>query len=829
IFDYVRPERIDWMKQVYASVLSGESKKTEVEFINNGNLISYCNKYKPYYLDNGEIGGVVVLSIEQTEQKIAENKLRESEARFRSLIENSSEMIVLADEQGRFVYLSPSFERITGFAVEASLGHYATEYLQPDFIEKSANLFQELIDNPGKTYFCTSQIKCKDGSLVWLEGTVTNLLHDPNVKAVVSNYRDSTSRKLAESKILESERRFRAIVEQYPMPVITYQPSGLFISANAAWEEMWEDKIENVKGYNILEDKQMIDSGLFPFIKSAFSGEVVTTPVFDYDPKLIGKNGRKRWIQMIIYPLKDEKNNITEVILITQDYTAIHEAEIKLSQSEAKFKSLIQNSQDGIGRLTNDGTLLEMSPSGRKILGYDIHEFVGKIRPDLIHENDIGYLKEAFEDVVKNPGNTRSVEYRYLHPDGQIHWIETNFRNQLDDPAVAAIVNNFRDITDRKHKEEQILRLNKKLKTAQEIALLGYWEINLQDGENYLSDEIYRICRIEDSSIDFPMEDFMKLVHPKDLKRFIENHENLVQTGEAFETEYRMLFPDRKQKIVLSKGNLVYDQEGKPLIIEGTLQDITALKKVEKELMKLNNQLKLRAKQLADSNAELEQFAYIASHDLQEPLRMVTSFMSQLEKKYSEKLDDKAQQYIHFAMDGAVRMRTIILDLLEFSRIGKSDFDFEEVDMNALVLEAIKQNKKLVEEKSAHITHDKLPSVWIQRTPLLQVFQNLLGNSLKYMESGKKPQIHIGVEELSTKWIFSITDNGIGINEQFFDKIFILFQRLHNRDEYSGTGIGLAICKKIVEKYGGEIWVESTEGNGATFYFSLLKGIKNSK
>ncbi len=254
------------------------------------------------------------------------------------------------------------------------------------------------------------------------------------------------------------------------------------------------------------------------------------------------------------------------------------------------------------------------------------------------------------------------------------------------------------------------------------------------------------------------------------------------------------------------------------------LSDITNRKTSEIQLEQLNQSLQKHAKELAMSNAELEQFAFVASHDLQEPLRMVTSFMTQLEKRYSAVIDDKGRQYINFAVDGAKRMRQIILDLLDFSRVGNTEDDTEEVNFNKLLNEILVLYRRQIEELKADITVEDLPTLQTFKAPARQIFQNLVGNSLKYHKAGQAPVIHISCKETKTHFQFSVKDNGIGIAPKYFDKIFIIFQqRLHNKEEYSGTGMGLAITKKIIETLGGKIWVESEEGKGSTFHFTLPK------
>ena len=280
-------------------------------------------------------------------------------------------------------------------------------------------------------------------------------------------------------------------------------------------------------------------------------------------------------------------------------------------------------------------------------------------------------------------------------------------------------------------------------------------------------------------------------------------------------------FNGKKNYTLLTKVPFRFGDNKKGLV--GISRNITEIKEKEKALEELNEALKKHADELALSNKELEQFAYIASHDLQEPLRMVTSFLTQLKKKYNNKLDDRAQQYIYFAHDGATRMRQIILDLLEYSRVGRVAHKVTAVNLELLVSEVLSLQKKSIEEKNAKIEIGVLPELEVEEPVLRQLFSNLIGNALKYCSKERQPKIKISSLEKEKYWEFKITDNGIGIEEEFKEQIFIIFQRLHQRDEYDGTGIGLAICKKIVDNFGGKIWVDSRPGEGSSFYFTIPK------
>ncbi len=252
-------------------------------------------------------------------------------------------------------------------------------------------------------------------------------------------------------------------------------------------------------------------------------------------------------------------------------------------------------------------------------------------------------------------------------------------------------------------------------------------------------------------------------------------------------------------------------------------KDITDRKKHEIQLLELNEQLEKKSNDLIAINKELEQFAYVASHDLQEPLRMITGFLTQIEKKYNDILDERGKQYIHFAVDGAQRMRRIILDLLDYSRVGNAQGSLEKVDLRKVLEEINLLFSKQIEEKQAKIIYKKLPTIFAHRAPIRQVFQNIIANALHYSKEDTPPEIIITCEDKKTHWEFSISDNGIGIEKDFYSKIFILFQRLHTKEQYTGAGMGLAIAKKIVETYSGKIWVESTVGEGTTFHFTLRK------
>jgi len=307
-------------------------------------------------------------------------------------------------------------------------------------------------------------------------------------------------------------------------------------------------------------------------------------------------------------------------------------------------------------------------------------------------------------------------------------------------------------------------------------------------------------------------------------KSFNELMRGEIRPVELFENN--IMTKNGEKRVISWHNSLIRDDGGEIIATLSSGIDITERKKAEDALRQANKDLKKYAEELKRSNSELEQFAYVASHDLQEPLRMVASFTQLLSRRYKDILDDNAKEFISFAVDGANRMQRLINDLLSYSRIQTKERAFNETDCEEILGQVRANLHESIEKNGAMITNDPLPAVFVDQTQMLQLFQNLIDNAIKFSGKGP-PRVHLSAENKGGEWLFTVRDNGIGIDPQFNKRIFMIFQRLHSREEYPGTGIGLAICKRIVERHGGEIWVESEHEKGSTFYFTIpVKGEK---
>lgn len=311
-----------------------------------------------------------------------------------------------------------------------------------------------------------------------------------------------------------------------------------------------------------------------------------------------------------------------------------------------------------------------------------------------------------------------------------------------------------------------------------------------------------------------------QLLHPEDRPRAFSAWRVAVEGKAPYDLEYRVRRGDGEYEWFKVIGRPIRDAAGQIVRWFGVAINIEALKRAGESLHQANERLRQQSEELVATNRDLEQFAYIASHDLQEPLRAVSGFVTLLQQRYGGRLDEKADSYINAAVEGASRMQALINGLLEYSRVGTRGNVPASASAADALQEALENLQTLMQESGAIVTADPLPQVRADAAQLTHVFQNLIANAIKF-RSAQTPEIQVGAQRQDSSWLFWVRDNGIGIDPQYSERIFLIFQRLHTRTKYPGTGIGLAICKRIVERHGGSIWVESQPGQGATFYFTL--------
>lgn len=488
------------------------------------------------------------------------------------------------------------------------------------------------------------------------------------------------------------------------------------------------------------------------------------------------------------------------------------EAENELSLSHERFFKFFKSSPipTNIIRI-RDGQYIHVNHAFLKLFSLTREQVIGKTSKDW---NIIAPEKREniLEHVKQNNYNMQDMEVTLHSTTGKRIDILTSTQT-IEINGEPHMLNTLVDITERKKFEEELIKSRKSLSDAQKLSKTGSWEFNLKTGELFWSDELYHIFELEHTPPDKLFKACREKIHPDDISNLDDAINLANEAGIAVVYEHRVIMGDGSIKHLLGLGEIIKDEQGNPVWLKGTTQDITERKLTEEILRQNYIQLDIK-------NKELEQFAFIASHDLQEPLRTISSFTDLLTEEYAATFDKNANTYVRFIAQSTNRMRDLINGLLEYSRLGNKRV-LQETDCNKVLNNALANLHAAIAESGAVISSEKLPVLKAYPLELELLMQNLTGNAIKFKKPNTTPTLKITAKKVGTNWQFSFADNGIGIDEKHFEKIFLLFQRLHSRDVFEGSGIGLSHCKKIVELHNGRIWVESKSGEGSTFYFTI--------
>lgn len=452
----------------------------------------------------------------------------------------------------------------------------------------------------------------------------------------------------------------------------------------------------------------------------------------------------------------------------------------------------------------------------------------GEVQPSkelgfsFVHPQDVPMAEQMLINSFET-GDPFNCEIRLIRKDTDLKYIFCQgivIRNELGRNEKFICI--FKDVTKKKLLEDSIKKQDQRFKALVENSSDIIIQVNKDRKITYASPAITTLMQFTTDEVIGNR--LAILAYHEDFQWLLKEYEIILQNpGVPYILQYRV---NKKDGTFLWVEGTITNLLHIPGVSSVVLnqRDISQRKEAERLLEELNNTLESKATNLTSSNAELERFAYIASHDLQEPLRMVTSFLQLLKKKYEAQLDEKAQQYIYYAVDGAERMKQLIDDLLKYSRAVNERHSFTIVNMNDIVNKVLLIFKSKLEESGGKVIVGILPEILAEKTQMMQLIQNLVGNAIKYRRE-TPPLILINCIENDTEWIFSIEDNGMGIPAKFSEEVFNIFQRLHGKNEYEGTGIGLAVCKKITEVHGGRIWMVPAEKLGSIFSFSILKQI----
>ena len=627
-------------------------------------------------------------------------------------------------------------------------------------------------------------------------------------------------RKQSDGALQEIGDNFSTFAKMSADGMLLFQ-NGKIVFANRSFYEMFGYEKPEIVGKNVLrilskelEDalSVMSEDERKNIMKDISDGMKGKTKPHTYQLPFKKKTGKVIFVEVRTNPVEYHKKP-AEIALL-RDITISKRTEDLIRKSEERYSTIVKGCNDGIVIL--DGMKLGfVNQNAADLTGYAIDELYGMEFSKLVLPKHLKKALDRYRRRMAGEDLSPTIEIEVLRKDGHIipvelsgAWIEYQGKNEF--------MVFVRDITGRKKMENSLRESEEKYSTIVEKGGNGIVIVKglkivftnqyVSDLGGYTTDELYN-------------SPFVKLANPKYLNEALDRYRRRMAGEDVPPTMELEIIHKDGHTIPVEVNNARIEYQGGPADVV-FVRDITDRKKAEAELKKTMEELER-------SNKELEQFAYVASHDLQEPLRMVSSYVQLLSRRYKGKLDSDADEFIYYAVDGAKRMQETIKSLLTYSRVGTSGKPFEKVDCSLILDRALENLTIAIEESISEITFDKMPIVMADRMHLIQLFQNLIGNAIKYCGEDL-PRIHISCDRKGDEWVFSVKDNGIGIDHGQKDQIFQIFNRLHKK-ECSGTGIGLSVCKKIVERHGGRIWVESEPEKGSTFYFTLpvMGGEKN--
>ncbi len=729
-----------------------------------------------------------------------------TETQLNHLFKHSPTLIAVIGLDGYLKKVSPSFTKTFGYSEKELLSTPYYKFLHPDEVQVSFERLREVSQGYMPRSY-EGKCRCKDGSWKWISWTPSEIMAEDGMINLFGL--DITALKTGNLELL----KYKNIIESSTEGIllVTLENQEVYLNSSL------------LKTLNYSPD----DTILIDDIKSTFINKKVGDEIFNKllageywntEIEIKNRNGEDFEFNFSGGPVFNNNQELIAVYGIHSDITERknHEKELKIYND--KVNNILESITDGFFSINEDWIVTYFNKEAEKLLKISKEDIINKYLWDYFPESKNSLSHAKYTEVFKT-GKKVTFEDYFKSFD---MWFEVNVY-----PAVSGLSVYFKDITIKKKVDEEIKTAKERYDLITKVTHEAIYDWDLLTNTLEWSDAYYSAFGYKIPGKESGLNHWENQLFAEDKGTVLENLEKALTNKEVnfWEFEYRLVKANKDISNVIERGIITRNIDGEAIRMIGSLQDITEIKQNERILEDLNSKLKLHADELAMSNAELEQFAYIASHDLQEPLRMVTSFLTQLNKKYKDQLDPKAQQYIYYATDGAVRMRQILLDLLEYSRVGRMDYHLEKIDLNIMLADIVKLHSGLISELNGKVLFEDLPTINAAPSPVQRVISNLITNALKYQKKGNSPIITVSVDEDSDFWQINVKDNGIGIDEQFFDKIFVVFQRLHSKDEYSGTGIGLAICRKIIENHGGKIWLTSKLNEGSTFHITIKKQI----
>ncbi|HEY2017420.1 MAG TPA: PAS domain-containing protein [Bryobacteraceae bacterium] len=802
---FTHPDDIALTRDFFASLQAGPRNTGSIEkrYFRKDGQILWARASATMRRDaDGRPTQVIAIVEDITERKRAEE-------RYRFLAESIPQMVWTATPTGMLDYVNRQGTAYFGCEEEVLLGSGWLGMVHPEDRERAVERWKRSLAT-GELYETAFRLqRGTDGSWRYhLVRALPLVAEDGGVVEWFGTCTDIEDQRQADANLRQQWHTFDTALSHTPDFTYIFDLEGRFTYVNRALLSLWQLPLEDAVGKNFF-DLQYPDELAGRLQRQIQTVIETRRPVRDQTP-FTGPTGETRHYDYIFVPVLDEKKRIKAVAGSTRDITDQNRAAEQIEEDQRRWRELFLQTPAGIAVLRGPEHRFEwVNPDYCRIVDRPAESLVGKTVieaiPEMGGQKYIDLLQNVFRTGEPFTGHESLV--RLERSDGNLREAYVNFvylPTRDIGGTIDGVFVHVTEVTDVVSARKQVEESERQFRTLAETIPHLAW---MADERGHIFWYNQRWYEYTGTSLEEVEGWGWQAVHdPNMIPEVLTRWQEAIDSGTPFEMVFPLRGADSSFRTFLTRVEPVKDQEGRVVRWFGTNTDITDQRKIEEELRR--------------AYRELEEFAYVANHDLQEPLRMVSIYTQQILRSLDGG-DEKMRQYSGFVRQGLTRMEALIRDLLTFSRsVHADETSSGTADLSESLKEALSVLKVPIEEAGASITAAAMPRVRGDAAQLAHVFQNLLSNALKYRNKGVSPEIHCGAELAGNQWIVSVRDNGIGFEQQYAERIFGLFKRLH-KDEYPGTGLGLAICKRIVERYGGRIWAEGRPGEGSTFHFSL--------
>ncbi|MFO8011206.1 MAG: PAS domain S-box protein [Dehalococcoidia bacterium] len=827
--NYIAPDDIDMLIQRYQRRIGGEAVPSRYE----ARLVHRNGKIMTVEISGGTINyqgkaADMVIIHDVTERAQAEQQLRNSEEKLRTIFENVTDEIAYLDEFGTILDVNDRVENIFGWKRDEVIGRNFMEiaFMGPEAMQAMIETFARAFDSGATEHKVAFEARHRNGGPIHVEARAKLIEVSGGEKRSLVVVRDVTEQKRAEEALRQSEEKYRNLVENISEVIYSTEEDGRMSYISPSVQKFAGYSPSELIGENF---SRFIHPDDFPQAFESYQ-KVLRGEQTRGKYRILTKYGEWRWIRASNNPITKHGKKVGTYGVLT-DITEREEAVQALRESEEKYRSLVENINDVIFTLDTEGNFTYLSPAIEQISGYHPDELTGENFSEFVHPDDLGTVTTSMERTIT--GLTEPVEFRVYNKSGEIRHVRTSSRVIKESGQIKGVTGVLTDLTEAKRAEDALRESERRFQAMFESMKDGVVLADLEGIIVEVNDAVLNIGGFEDRDAAIGLNGF-DFIAEKDRARAVEDMMKAFKEGRSATIEYELRTNNGVSIDIEATANLIYDAAGKPIGFINVLRDVTERKQIEEERERL-------LREIQQKSSDLEQILYATSHDLRSPLLNIQGFSSELEisleeirgllegredvadevkTKLAEMMDEDIHDSLQYILTSTSKMDSLLGGLLQLSRLGRKPLEIEEIDMNALMEAITSIHKYRLTDGNITLEAGDLPPCRADRDQIDQVFSNLVDNAVKFLDPERPGLIRVSGERRDGEVVYCVEDNGVGMEPEYQGRIFEIFHQL-DPDTSTGEGLGLTIVRRILDRHYGRIWLESEPGKGSRFFVAL--------